>query len=104
MTTFLLYTFALICLGILVRIFWIPLMFIGGILFIILGIIVCAGVTALALEIMHAMCTDGTWTGFSTYFTYSAIFYTVMMLVYMVIVGDIVRIGLDSLRKFLRKI
>lgn len=78
-------------------------MFIGGILFIILGIIVCAGVTALALEIMHAMCTDGTWTGFSTYFTYSAIFYTVMMLVYMVIVADIVKIGLDTLRKFIRK-
>lgn len=78
-------------------------MFIGGILFIILGIIVCAGVTALALEIMHAMCTDGTWTGFSTYFTYSAIFYTVMMLVYMIIVADIVRIGLDTLRKFIRK-
>lgn len=78
-------------------------MFIGGILFIILGIIVCAGVTALALEIMHAMCTDGTWTGFSTYFTYSAIFYTIMMLVYMIIVADIVRIGLDTLRKFIRK-
>lgn len=89
MATFLLYTFALICLGILVRIFWIPLMFIGGILFIILGIIVCAGVTALTLEMMHAICTDGTWTGFSTYFAYSAVFYTVMMLVYMAIIGDI---------------
>ena len=89
MATFLLYTFALICLGILVRIFWIPLMFIGGILFIILGIIVCAGVTALTLEMIHAICTDGTWTGFSTYFAYSAVFYTVMMLVYMAIIGDI---------------
>jgi hypothetical protein len=89
MTTFLLYAFAVVCLGILVRIFWIPLMFIGGILFIILGIIVCAGVTALTLEMIHALCTDGTWTGFSTYFTYSAVFYTVMMLTYMAIIGDI---------------
>ena len=89
MATFLLYTFALICLGILIRIFWIPLVFIGGILFIILGITVCAGVTALTLEMIHAICTDGTWTGFSKYFAYSAVFYTVMMLVYMTIIGDI---------------
>ena len=89
MTTFLLYAFAVVCLGILVRIFWIPLMVIGGILFIILGILVCAGVTAFTLEMVHALCTDGTWTGFSTYFAYSAVFYTVMMLVYMAIIGDI---------------
>jgi hypothetical protein len=89
MTAFLLYAFAVVCLGILVRIFWIPLMVIGGILFIILGILVCAGVTAFTLEMIHALCTDGTWTGFSTYFAYSAVFYTVMMLVYMAIIGDI---------------
>ena len=89
MTTFLLYAFAVVCLGILVRIFWIPLMVIGGILFIILGILVCAGATAFTLEMVHALCTDGTWTGFSTYFAYSAVFYTVMMLVYMAIIGDI---------------
>jgi hypothetical protein len=64
-------------------------MFIGGILFIILGILVCAGVTAFTIEMIHALCTDGIWTGFSTYFAYSAVFYTVMMLVYMAIIGDI---------------
>ena len=89
MTTFLLYAFAVICLGILVRIFWIPLMFIGGILFIILGILVCAGVTAFTIEMIHALYTDGNWTGFSTYFAYSAVFYTVMMLTYTAIIGDI---------------
>ena len=104
MTTFLLYTFLLVCLGILVRIFWIPLVFIGGMLFIVLGIIVCAGVTAFTLELINAILTDGTWIGFSTYFTYSAIFYTVMMLVYMSIISDTIGIGLDLLRKFIRKI
>ena len=99
MTTFLLYTSALICLGILIRIFWIPLMFIGSILFIILGIILCAGVTAFTFEMMHAICTDGTWTGFSTYFTYSAVFYTVMMLVYMTIIGDIFRMIIKFFKK-----
>jgi hypothetical protein len=64
-------------------------MFIAGILFIMLGIIVCAGITALTLEIIHALCTDGTWTGFSTYFAYSAVLYTVMMFTYMAIIGDI---------------
>jgi hypothetical protein len=79
-------------------------MFIGGTLFIMLGIIVCAGVTAFTLELINAILTDGTWIGFSTYFTYSAIFYTVMMLVYMSIISDTVGIGLDLLRKFIRKI
>ena len=74
-------------------------MFIGGILFIILGILVCAGITALTLEMIHALCTDGTWTGFSTYFTYSAVFYTVMMLVYMAIIGDIFRIVIKFFKK-----
>lgn len=104
MATFLLYTFLLVCLGIFIRIFWVPLMFIAGILFVILGIIVCAGVTALTLEIVHALCTDGTWTGFSTYFTYSAVFYTVMMVIYMSIVADIVGMTIGLFRSFIRKI
>jgi hypothetical protein len=64
-------------------------MIIGSLLLIILGIIVCAGVTAFTFEIIHALCTDGTWTGFSTYFAYFAVFYTVMMLIYVTIIGDI---------------
>ena len=99
MTAFLLYAFAVVCLGILVRISWIPLMVIGGILFIILGILVCAGVTAFTLEMIHALCTDGTWTGFSTYFAYSAVFYTVMMLVYMAIIGDIFGMAVKFFKK-----
>jgi hypothetical protein len=99
MTTFLLYAFAVICLGILVRIFWIPLMVIASILCIILGIIVCAGVTAFTFEMIHALCTDGTWTGFSTYFAYSAVLYTVMMLVYMAIIGDIFGMAIKFFKK-----
>jgi hypothetical protein len=64
-------------------------MIIGSILLIILGIIVSAGVTAFIFEMIHAMGTNGTWGGFSTYFTYSTVFYTAMILVYMSIVGDI---------------
>lgn len=99
MTAFLFYTIVLICLGILIRIFWIPLMVIGGILLTVLGIIVCAGVTAFTFEMIHALCTDGTWTGFSTYFAYSAVFYTVMMLVYMAIIGDIFGMAVKFFKK-----
>lgn len=104
MSTFLLYTFLLVCLGILIRIFWVPLMFIAGFLFIILGIIVCAGVTAIIFEVVRAICTDGNLTGFYTYFIYFAVFYTVMMVVYMSIVADIVGTALSLLRNFIRKI
>jgi hypothetical protein len=99
MTTFLLFTFLLVCLGIFVRIFWIPLMFIGSILFIILGIIVSAGITAFTFEMIHAICTDGTWTGFSTYFAYSAVFYTVAIFVYASIVGDIFEMAINFFKK-----
>ena len=99
MTTFLLYAFAVVCLGILIRIFWIPLMVIGGILFIILGILVCAGVTAFTIEMIHALYTDGTWTGFASYFAYSAILYTVIMLVYMAIIGDIFGMAVKFFKK-----
>lgn len=74
-------------------------MFIGSILFIILGIIVSAGITAVALVFIHAMCSQGDLSGFSTYFTYSAVFYTVAMSVYMSIVGDIFGIVLNFLKK-----
>ena len=99
MATFLLYTLLLVCLGIFVRTFWVPLSVIGAIILIILGITVCAGVTALTFEMIHAMCTDGTWTGFSTYFAYSTVFYTVMMLVYMAIVGDVVRTAINFFKR-----
>ena len=104
MATFLLYTLLLVCLGILIKNFWVPLMFTAGILFILLGIILCAGITALTFEMIHAICTDGTWTGFSTYFAYSFVFYTFMMIVYMIIVANIIEIALTTLRKFIRKI
>ena len=74
-------------------------MVIGGILLTVLGIIVCAGVTAFTFEMIHALCTDGTWTGFSTYFAYSAVFYTVMMLVYMAIIGDIFGMAVKFFKK-----
>lgn len=104
MSAFLLYTFLLICLGILIRIFWVPLMFIAGFLFIILGIIVCAGVTAITFEIIHAICTDGNLIGFHTYFIYSAVFYTVIVAVYMSIIADIAGTVLSLLRNFIKKV
>jgi tRNA G37 N-methylase TrmD len=65
---------------------------------------VCAGVTALTFEMIHAICTDGIWTGFSTYFAYSIVFYAVAVGTYILIVGEIVKMILNSIIKFIRKI
>ena len=99
MTAFLFYTFALICLGIFIRIFWIPLAVVGAILGIVLGIIVCAGTTALVFTILGTVCTNGELVNFSTYFAYSSVFYTVMTCVYIAIVGDLVGMLLSLFRK-----
>ena len=74
-------------------------MFIGSILFIILGIIVSAGITAATFVFIHAMCSQGDLSGFSTYFTYSAVFYTVAIFVYASIVGDIFEMAINFFKK-----
>lgn len=99
MTTFLLFTFLLVCLGIFVRVFWVPLLVIGSILIVILGIIISAGLTAIVLQIAHAICTGGNPAEFSTFFAYSAVFYTVAMFVYASIVGDIFETVVNFLKK-----
>ena len=102
MTTFLLYTLTLVCLGIFIRIFWVPLAIIGGILMVTLGILISAGITALTIEVIHAMITGGTWTGFSTYFVYSAVFYIVLTGIYIGIMSDIFATGVKFISTFLR--
>ena len=99
MTTFLLYTLLVICLGIFVRIFWIPLLVIGSVLVTALGIIISSGITAAILVFIKAMCSQGDLSGFSTYFAYSAIFYVVMTFIYVSAVGDLVKITLNLLKR-----
>lgn len=99
MAAFIFYTVVLICIGILVRIFWIPILAIGAILFIIAGIAISAAATAFILQLMYAVCNQGIWLDFTTCFNYCAVFFTVTTLVYMMIVGDIVSMVLDFFRK-----
>lgn len=104
MTAFLLYTATLIVLGILVRIFWVPLAIIGSILFTVIGIVVCAGVTASTYAFIHSMYTGGDWSGFSTCFMYSAVLYSAIIFVYIGIVSDIFTVGVKFISTFLRNL
>jgi len=93
MTTFLFYTVALVILGILIRIFWVPLMAIFTVLLGILLIIVWSAITAVSIECIKALVTDGTWSGFSTFFKYSLVFYTVATGVYFGILFDLLSLS-----------
>lgn len=89
MTAFLFYTIALIILGILIRIFWKPLMVITTVIIGILLIIVWSAITAVSIECIKALVTDGTWSGFSTFFKYALVFYSVATVVYFSIYFDL---------------
>ncbi len=99
MTAFLFYTIVLICLGILIRIFWVPLMAIFTVLLGILLIICWSGITAFTIECIKALVTDGTWSGFATFFKYSLVFYTVATVVYFSILFDLLSLGSGWLLK-----
>jgi len=99
MSTFLFYVLLLVCLGIFVRIFWVPLLVIGSILFTILGIIVSAGITATVFVFIRAMCSQGEISGFSTYFMYSTVFYTVAVFIYGGIIKDLGTMVLNFFKK-----
>lgn len=92
MLAFIFYTVLMIVIGIIVRLFWVPILIIGSILIIILGIIVSSAVTAFVFEMFNALFTNGQWDGFKTYFAYSLVFFTVSTVVYMAIVKDIFKI------------
>lgn len=89
MTAFLFYTVTLVILGILIRIFWVPLMAIFTVLLGILLIIIWSAITAVSIECIKALVTDGTWSGFSTFFKYSLVFYSVSAAVYFSILFDL---------------
>ncbi len=102
MAAFIFYTLLMICAGIFIRIFWVPIWFIGSILVIILGVIVSSALTALVFEIFHAFLNNGQWGGFNTYFAYSLVFFTVSISVYMAIVGDMVNLAIDFFRNIFK--
>lgn len=104
MANFLLFTFVLVLLGILVRVFWVQLLAVGLVLSIILGIIVSAAFTALCFQFFSLMTSNLNDAGsFHTYFIYSLIFFTAAMIVYVCIVSDIIGIGIDFIHNLFRK-
>jgi len=104
MAAFLFYTLVLISLGLFVRLFWIELVIIGAILMFVLGIVVCSTITAICFQFFSLMTSQLNDHGsFATYFMYSAVFYTVMMVVYGCIVYDLFNIGVEFIQNVFRK-
>lgn len=104
MTTFLFYTFILVLLGILVRIFWKPLLVIGSIFFIAMGIALSSAITAVCFQFFTLM-TSGLsdWGSFHTYFMYALVFFTVAIIVYGCIVYDIAILAIDFVKELFGK-
>jgi len=102
--SFFLFTIAVILLGIFIRVFWVQLLVIGSILFIILGIIISAALTALCFQFFSLMFSQFNDAGsFHTYFMYSLVFFTVAMVVYMSIVSDIFSMSINFIRNLFGK-
>jgi hypothetical protein len=76
---------------------------VGTIIAIILGIIASAGVTALVFTVINTIFTQGELVGFSTYFTYSLVFFTAATVVYGAIASDIFEYGVDFIRTLFKK-
>ncbi len=104
MTTFLIFTLVLVLLGIFVRIFWVPLLVIGSILYIAGGIVLSSAVTAVCFQFFSLM-TSGLsdWGSFYTYFTYALVFFTVAIIVYGCIVYDIAILAIDFVKDLFGK-
>ena len=92
MLAFIFYTVLMIVIGIIVRLFWVPILIIWSIFIMILGIIISSAVTAFVFEMFHSLFTNGQWDRYNTYFAYTIVFFTVSSFVYMAIVNDIFKI------------
>jgi hypothetical protein len=104
MTTFLFYAFILVLLGILVRIFWKPLLVLGSTLAILAGIAVSSAITAVCFQFFTLMTSElSDWGSFSMYFKYCFVFFTVAIVVYGCIVYDLVNIGVRFVHKLFTK-
>lgn len=104
MTTFLFYTFILVLLGILVRIFWKPLLIIGSILYVAGCIVLSSVVTAVCFQFFSLITSElSDWGSFHTYFTYSLVFFTVAVVVYGCIVYDMASLTIDFVKELFGK-
>ena len=104
MSTFLIYTLVLVLLGIFVRIFWKPLLVVGSIFFIAMGIALSSAITAVCFQFFTLM-TSGLadWGSFHTYFMYSLVFFTVAIIVYGCIVYDMASLAIDFIKELFGK-
>jgi hypothetical protein len=104
MAAFLIFTLVLVLLGIFVRIFWVPLLVIGSILYIAGGIVLSSAVTAICFQFFSLITSElSDWGSFYTYFTYSLVFFTVAIIVYGCIVYDMATLTINYVKELFGK-
>ena len=103
MLVFLMYTFIIIFLGIIIRFFWLQIYIVGVILLIIFGVFLSSAITAITFQFFTLMFTQGeNWGSFSTYFFYSLVFFVVATLVYVCVISDIINIAIQFIRNIFK--
>jgi hypothetical protein len=99
MIPFLFYSIIIILLGIFVRLFWLQIYIVWNILLIILGCIVSACVISICFQLFTLILTQGeSYGSFSTYFAYSLVLMSTIIIVYFFIVTDIINMTIGLLR------
>lgn len=103
MTALLFYTFVAILLGIFVKMFWPVLLIIWyGFLF-ILNLVVGSWMIAIVVMMCDFIINGNKWEGFNITWAYCAVFYTVLNVVYILIVTEIVGVVGEFIGNVFRK-
>jgi len=99
MISFILYSIIVILIGLLVRIFWLEIYILWNIFLIILGCLVSSCVIAICFQFFTLILTQGeSYGSFATYFAYSLVLMSTIIIVYFFIVTDIINMTIGLLR------
>lgn len=93
----------MILLGLFVRAFWLELLVIWyGFLF-ILNLVLGSWLLAIVVMMCEFIANGNKWEGFNTTWAYCAVFYTVLNVVYLLIITDIASIIGNTITKIIKK-
>ena len=99
MISLIVYSILVILLGIFVRIFWLQIYIAWNILLIILGYLVSSCVISICFQFFTLILTQGeSYGSFATYFAYSLVLMSTIIIVYFFIVTDIINMTIGLLR------
>lgn len=103
MIPFLFYSIIIILLGIFVRLFWLQIYIAWNIFLIILGCIVSACVISICFQLFTLILTQcESYGSFTTYFAYSLVLMSTIIIVYIFIVTDIINMSIRFIRNIFK--